>query len=391
MKCYLLFTLSLIILTDVASGQCTNTKIVNPAVAKPTAATIVSSTCSTLVVKWTGNAGESYVVSAIRYNPSTNTRDTVAGSSPVLISGLDYTSTIPVTAGKRVTWSVQASNIIAGSLNYSYPLEGTPVNYVILACGATPNTVAFSGKVFLQGPFNSGTMSNALNAQGILQANAASQPYNTPEFNYTGAESVGAGFFAAHPAITDWVLIELRDSIVSPSIISMRAAFVRQDGSLVDVDGTNTSITFPNMEPLRYYVSIRHRNHLGIRTTLPVNFETAIATYDFTTSLSAAYDGAGTILNAPMATLATAPNIYGMYGGNANADLITRKTGSATINDYSLLLSGIPSLPGPTNVYRKEDFNMDGNIRKTGSALTNDYSKLLNLLGTMNMISQPVF
>ena len=82
-----------------------------------------------------------------------------------------------------------------------------------------------------------------------------------------------------------------------------------------------------------------------------------------------------------------------MWGGNSNADLFTRKTGSAATNDYSKLVSAVASAanPGPTGVYRTEDFNMDGNVRKTGSALTNDYSRLLAILGVASIITQPTF
>ncbi len=92
-----------------------------------------------------------------------------------------------------------------------------------------------------------------------------------------------------------------------------------------------------------------------------------------------------------MPTLST--GVYGMWGGNANSDLFTRKTGSATVNDYSKLLESVTSIaaPGPTGVYKTEDFNMDGNVRKTGSAATNDYSKLLDLLIGLNIVTQPNF
>src|SRR5687768_1537502 len=85
-------------------------------------------------------------------------------------------------------------------------------------------SVTFTGKVFLQGAYNTatGTMNNTLNTLGILQANASSQPYNIPAFdNYAGTESVGAGFFAANPAIVDWILLELRNA-TSPSTVITR-------------------------------------------------------------------------------------------------------------------------------------------------------------------------
>lgn len=82
-----------------------------------------------------------------------------------------------------------------------------------------------------------------------------------------------------------------------------------------------------------------------------------------------------------------------MYGGNVNVDRTTKKTGSAGTNDLSLLSAGVnsASAPGPTGVYRREDFNMDGNVRKTGSPTTNDFSRLLSILNGANIITQPLF
>src|SRR5687767_980566 len=93
-------------------------------------------------------------------------------------------------------------------------------------------TITFTGKVFLQGAYNTstGTMNNTLNSLGILQTHAAFQPYNIPAFeNYAGTETVGAGFFAAHTDIVDWVLVELRESSLLSSLVSRRAAFVKTD------------------------------------------------------------------------------------------------------------------------------------------------------------------
>jgi len=175
------------------------------------------------------------------------------------------------------------------------------------------------------------------------------------------------------------------------NVISTRGVLLQRDGDIVETDGISP-VNFAGFPGGNYYISIKHRNHLGVRTTSKALLaRTITTTYDFTNSVSKAYDGGGSPPNPPMATLAT--NVYGMYGGNANADRTTRKIGTPSVNDYSLFLAGVFSAtsPGPTNVYRREDFNMDGNIRRTGSATTNDYSKLLSILGVANIITQPLF
>ena len=79
-------------------------------------------------------------------------------------------------------------------------------------------------------------MLNTLNSIGFLPS---SQPYTTSPFNYSGSESVPAGFFQSHTNIVDWVLIEIRTEISSNSTIVRRAGFLLTDGNIVDINGTN--------------------------------------------------------------------------------------------------------------------------------------------------------
>lgn len=78
--------------------------------------------------------------------------------------------------------------------------------------------------------------------------------------------------------ITDWVLIELRDKR-NPEIVKYnRAALLRNDGQVMEVDGT-TNVTFTNILLDKYYIAIKHRNHLGIMSATAVELSTAV---DFT-------------------------------------------------------------------------------------------------------------
>lgn len=262
------------------------------------------------------------------------------------------------------------------------------------SCALTPpSTVFLSGRIFLQGPYNTatGTMSNALNTQGILETAARAQPYNSTGFDYPGTENVPAGFFAAHTDIVDWVLLELRDPTNPSTIVARRAAFVKQDGSLAETDGISGLIAFAAVPPGNYYATVRHRNHLGVRSAVALDFTNGTAAYDFTASVSKAY--AGSVANAPMATLS--PGAYGLWGGNANDDAQVKMTGfAANNNDYLKLLNTLgSSINSLSNVYSKQDLNMDGRVNMTGfSATNNDYLKLLNILGSsINSITQPSF
>jgi hypothetical protein len=362
-------------------------------VAKPLGAGVTSSTCSTLVVKWIGSASHtSYIVQGTYINPATNNIDTANATGQSCDGSYNCTATIPAVAGTIITWSIQAGSIINGLLTYSYPAIGV-LPYPVASC--TLDMLRFTGKVWLQGGFNTAnsTLSTSLNGKGILQAQASSQPYTTAPYNYTGNESVGAGFFASHPDIVDWVLLELRDGNAPSSVVARRAAFVNKYGNVVDTGGVNSQITFPAIAKGNYYVVVRHRNHLAVRTAFPLDFNSDSASFDFTKIFHKTYDGGGNVPNDQLATLLVDPNVYALYGGNANGDEYTRKSGSASVNDYSLLLNAISSAPapGPTGVYQREDFNMDGNVRKTGSPAVNDYSKLLSILAARTLIQQPSF
>jgi len=205
------------------------------------------------------------------------------------------------------------------------------------------------------------TMTTTLNSSGILQANAATHPYSTAPFSYAGGEGVGAGFFAANPTITDWVLIELRNAATPATIVATRAAFVKNDGTVVDIDGVSP-VSFPaSVTAGSYHIAVRHRNHLGIRTPSAQVFSTTTVTsYNFTTAQSQAYQNPSITNNAAMKNLGSGK--FGMWGGEASLD------GQVFDNNdpdgdvqwiINTLLGGDPG-GSLSNVYSLGDVNMDG-------------------------------
>lgn len=88
--------------------------------------------------------------------------------------------------------------------------------------------------------------------------------------NPLGVEEVSDEVLA-NQEVTDWVYIELRDGINPEKVISTRSAIVKNSGELMDVNG-NLDIDFPGIEEGKYFVAIRHRNHLGVMTAQPVDF-----------------------------------------------------------------------------------------------------------------------
>ena len=248
-----------------------------------------------------------------------------------------------------------------------------------------------SGKVLLQGAYNgiSGKMNTTLNSSGIL-SQILSQPYSDTAFKYFGREKVNPEFFTNNPTIVDWILVELRDPDLPTAIVAARAAFIKNDGTLFDTSGTN-GITFSSVPPGNYYIVIKHRNHIALRSSGVINFTGNSGSVDFTKSVNSAF--AGTVSNQPMATLT--PGNFGMWGGNASGSRSIKMTGfNKATNAYLKLLNTLGNSTNTlNNIYSAQDINMDGKVNMSGvSPETNDYLKLREILGSsINQIHQPAF
>lgn len=243
-------------------------------------------------------------------------------------------------------------------------------------------TVQLSAKAYLGGVYNTG-LNRHRDVTGawvsVQQANALVQPYNNAAFgNYAGTENVLAGAYAATGATTDkvdWVLLELRDQTTPTTVVARKAAFIREDGMIVDVDGTS-NVTFTGVSPGSYYVVVRHRNHLMIRSANPVALSAGSATtYDFTTLQSQAFQSGAVTGNPAMLQLGS---VFTMAAGDANRNGNVRYTGLN--NDAGVLLGKLGGNQGlvQTAQYDPSDFNLDGTVRYTG--LNNDAGFILTTL-----------
>ena len=201
-------------------------------------------------------------------------------------------------------------------------------------------------KVFLEGPFTGTEMNNDLNAAGFLPLE---QPFNTEPWNYNGTESVVA---IPNPDIVDWVLIEYRDTTeaqfaVASTSIGRQAAFLLNDGSVVDLDGSNEACSIAvSVSSISYnlFVVIWHRNHIGILSANPLTDSGGVYTYDFTTPGGQAY---GTLSQKEITS-----EIWGLFGGDGNSD--------GNINDSDK--SNIWESQAGEATYLNGDFNLDGNV-----------------------------
>jgi hypothetical protein len=153
-------------------------------------------------------------------------------------------------------------------------------------------------KVFLHGPFNTGTgvMNKTLNTAGLL----------TPKF--------GTGKYPSNTV--DSINVEVRDS-ASASKATIRRyapAWLLTDGSLRNFSDTAmTMVAWDSIAQGSYYIVVRHRNHLAVMSATAVALSATSAVYDFTTAQTQAYG------SNPMVLVGTK---YALYAGDTNQSAI---------------------------------------------------------------------
>ena len=203
----------------------------------------------------------------------------------------------------------------------------------------TTEPMLASMKIFLQGPYaGSSNMNTTLNSKGLIPM---SQPYNSSPWNYTGTENVDS-----IPAqVVDWILVELRKT--DTTIIKTRAAFLKSDGTITDLDGTSF-VEFTDILPDSYYITIKHRNHLSVMSAASIMLTDNILVYDFTTDSSQFYGGS--FAARELETGST--GVWGMIASDGNSD--------GFINVLDLNLAWRPE--NGLEEYLKGDYNLDGYV-----------------------------
>jgi hypothetical protein len=318
-------------------------------------------------------------------------------------AGISYYITSPAA---NVGWDLLNSQTTAalGSNPYTYTRSGV-TTLGTFAVGTRPvlSPLLVTPKIFLQGAYNTGTgvMNDALRNANLIpttepytglnmfSATATVKGSGGGETSTTNVVGSAAGA-SSNTTIVDWVLVQLHNTS-DGSVVTQRAALLQRGGTVVETDGVSP-VNLAGNAAGNYYISVRHRNHLGARTAGGLALAKVTTTnYDFTTSLAQAFPGA--VANNPMATL-VAGTIFGLWAGNTNDDLSVKMTGlTANNNDYLKLINVLgSSTASQTGVYSKQDLNLDGSVKMTGlTATNNDYLRLLSALGaSTTSVTQPV-
>lgn len=182
-------------------------------------------------------------------------------------------------------------------------------------------------KVFLEGFYDTsqGNMRTTLADNGVMPL---AQPYNSVPYSYNGTETLTE----IPDDVVDWVLIELRDGNNVNTILGRRAALLRRDGQVIGING-GLGVAFSDLLPNEYYITIYHRSHVAVISSVPVDLVDVSNVYDFTVSGSAAL-GTGQLKNMNGAYALFAGDYNG--SGIADAQDYTKwKTESSAIHDYN--------------------------------------------------------
>ena len=158
-------------------------------------------------------------------------------------------------------------------------------------------------KVFLEGAYaGSDSMNTGLRQ---LSSFPKKQPYNKAPWNYNGTESITQ----IPSSMVDWVLVELRDETNPDSVVSTRAGLLLNNGKIVDLDGSSP-LHFKTHNG-NYFIAVKHRNHLAIRSSQTVSLSYNPVAFDLTIPGNVSGNDAVKIFNDGNA---------GMYAGDADAN-----------------------------------------------------------------------
>ncbi len=119
------------------------------------------------------------------------------------------------------------------------------------------SSISVDIKIFMEGPYNSTSMNASLTLP-------TTSPYTEDQETVTSIPVIQGN------QVVDWVLVELRDKNNSSIVLESQSAFILQDGTIVDLDGTNPfNFTLPSDD---YFIAVKHRNHLSVMSATAVTF-----------------------------------------------------------------------------------------------------------------------
>ena len=227
--------------------------------------------------------------------------------------------------------------------------------FCLINATASPG-INFRAKAYLQGALQNSPdpnlMRHELNIENLIPL---TEPYSSyPSYNHVigGAETTTNAILSAtgNDAIVDWLFLEVRNALDPTQIESTRAVLLQRDGDIVTHNGS-TTIDFPHLTDTYYYISIRHRNHLGAMTATQMFFDGSPMMVDFTNPNTATWGN--------NAQVVMPNNKMALWGGNTdmNNTIIFQGTGNDPGVTFFEVLTNQPGVGFPLPNYIYEGYS----------------------------------
>lgn len=204
-------------------------------------------------------------------------------------------------------------------------------------CNTTVASIAL-----LQGAYDTrtGLQRTSLYQSALLPTR---EPYTALGYAFYGGGAEVLNLMpGTNPAIVDWVVVELRDPIDPSIVVYSRAALLLDNGAIVDTDGQSPVVMSARPRD-RYYVSVFHRNHLGVMTGQAVQMGTTIDFSDTTLNVYGAH------------SRATLGGRALLFGGDAD--------GNGEVQNSDYIFKWARSVGG--SGYKSGDYNLDGQVQNS--------------------------
>ncbi len=160
-------------------------------------------------------------------------------------------------------------------------------------------------------------------------------------------------------SVVDWVTLEFRSQLTGGTRY-YRNCFIRDNGTLVDLDG-KSPIILPMHKPGDYYVALRHRNHLAVITAAPQSLSSSMTANILDFANPNIVEGGFSALKP--VELIGARYVYGLVAGDRDGNGTINSIDYTTIwngRDYEEYLNNDTQMNGIVNTV---DFNVSWNNR----------------------------
>lgn len=217
-------------------------------------------------------------------------------------------------------------------------------------------------RAMLSGPFDesTGMMHDSLRLKGFV-------PLIDP-YGYGKTISQSVLDVSGANGVVDWVNVGIRSPSNPSLVLDSFPALIQRDGDIVGLGGVSAPTVFTSEDSA--YISVQHRNHLGVMTSVPVSLSDTVNFHLFSTSVF------GVDARKQVGSNAL------LWDGDVDHDNSIRYVGQS--NDRDFILQGVGGTV-PTNAvsgYFDFDVNMDGVVRYTGQDNDRD-PILLNIGGSV--------